>query len=78
MTQPHIIKCDENLGSTMQNIMDHAVKTNAPVFCTVEGHGNIVLMSDETYAEMLDQIQTVNKASSSAELFGDDGGDNED
>jgi PHD/YefM family antitoxin component YafN of YafNO toxin-antitoxin module len=69
-----VIKRNENFGKTMDAIMEQAVKTNAPVFCTVEGHGDIVVMPADAYADLLDETQTVKPADTSVELFDDDTG----
>jgi len=61
MSTPAIIKRDEQLGRTLEAIMDQANITNAPVMFNVEDKGGMVMMSEAAYADFLDQIQKVDE-----------------
>jgi PHD/YefM family antitoxin component YafN of YafNO toxin-antitoxin module len=67
----HVIMRDETFGTPLDAIMAQAVETNGPVLCTVEGHGDMVIMPSNAYADLLDRIQTVSEVVSGDILFED-------
>lgn len=59
MSDKFVIKQDNTtLAEALKPIMDHAKETNAPVTFHVEDKGSFVIMTEDQYADLLDQNQS--------------------